>query len=61
MKTIRIKTAIVDAAARESGMSAVEFVSKIRSISLGRKGHWSQDRARLFQLGHHRALHSELV
>ena len=23
--------------------------------------HWSQDRARLFQLGHHRALHSELV
>lgn len=37
MKTIRIKTAIVNAAARESGMSAVEFVSKIRSISLGRE------------------------
>jgi hypothetical protein len=37
MKTIKIKTSIVDAAARESGMTAVEFVSRIRSLSLGRK------------------------
>ena len=37
MKTIKIKTSVVNAAARESGMSAVEFVSMIRSLSLGRK------------------------
>ena len=37
MKTIKIKTSVVNAAARESGMTAAEFVSKIRSLSLGRK------------------------
>ena len=34
---IRIKTAIVNAAAGEDGITAVEFVSRIRSISLGRE------------------------
>ena len=34
---IRIKSAIVNAAAIADGITAVEFVSRIRSISLGRE------------------------
>lgn len=37
MKIIRIDTNTINRAAKEAGMSAENFVSRIRSISLGRK------------------------
>ena len=37
MKTIRIETHIVNAAAEADGITAEEFVSRIRSLSIGRK------------------------
>lgn len=37
MKIIRIKTVIVNAAASVDGITAAEYVGRIRSISLGRK------------------------
>lgn len=37
MKTIRIETKTINAAAKSAGMTAENFVSTIRSISLGRK------------------------
>ena len=37
MKTIRIKTKTINAAAESAGMTVENFVSTMRSISLGRK------------------------
>ena len=37
MKTIKIETSTINAAAESAGMTAEKFVSEMRSISLGRK------------------------
>ena len=37
MKIIKIKTSIINAAAESAGMTAEDFVSKIRSLSVGRE------------------------
>ena len=37
MKTIKLKTKEINAAAQEAGMSAENFVAMIRSISRGRR------------------------
>lgn len=37
MKTIRIKTSIVNKAAADLGITPEKFVSKMRSLSLGRE------------------------
>ena len=36
-KEIRIETVLIENAAREAGMTPEKFVSRIRSISLGRE------------------------
>lgn len=37
MKKIRIKTSVINSAAKSSGMTAENFVGKMRSLSLGRE------------------------
>ena len=36
-KTIRIKTSVINAAAESAGMTAENFIGKMRSLSLGRE------------------------